>query len=148
MLIYDISQPVGEKRGAQISLVFDRLLPKGYDRESFAGRKAHPLDAERLADLARFVETGMQALKVPGVAIGIVENGKVVLARGFGTRALGHPEPVDADTMFMVASNTKAMTTLLLARLVAAGKVTWETPATALLPSFRLGDAETTGRCW
>ena len=44
----------------------------------------------------------------------------------------------------MIASNTKALTTLLLAKLVAEGKLTWDTPVTTLLPTFRLGDAETT----
>ena len=144
VLIYDVGQSVGEKRAAQIGLVFDRLFPKGYERETFAGKTAHPLTAERLAELRRFVETGRAALKVPGVAVGIVQGGKVVFAEGFGVRELGDPKPVDADTLFMVASNTKAMTTLLLAKLVEQGKMTWDTPVTSLMPSFKLGDADTT----
>jgi CubicO group peptidase (beta-lactamase class C family) len=44
----------------------------------------------------------------------------------------------------MVASNTKALTTLLLAKLVDQGRLTWETPVTSVLPAFKLGDAETT----
>ena len=59
-------------------------------------------------------------------------------------RDLGKPETVDADTLFMIASNTKAMTTLLLAGLVDEGKLGWDTPVTSLLPSFKLGDADTT----
>ncbi|HEV8239614.1 MAG TPA: serine hydrolase domain-containing protein [Thermoanaerobaculia bacterium] len=144
VLIYDVSQPVGEKRAAQIGLVFDHLFPRGYERETFAGKTAHPLTPERLAELRRFVETGRQALKVPGVAIGIVQGGKVVFAEGFGVRELGDPKPVDADTLFIVASNTKAMTTLLLAKLVEQGKLSWDTPVTSLFPSFKLGDADTT----
>ncbi|HXT22664.1 MAG TPA: serine hydrolase domain-containing protein [Thermoanaerobaculia bacterium] len=142
--IYDVSQQVGEKRAAQVVLIFDRLFPKGYERESFAGKPAHKLDEARLAELSRFVESGRQALRVPGVALGIVEDGKVVLAKGFGTRELGGNQPVDADTLFLVASNTKALTTLLLAKLVDEGKLTWETPVTTLLPSFKLGNADTT----
>ena len=142
--IYDMSQPVAEKRGGQVALVFDRLLPKGYERESFAGTQAHPLDEERLAELARFVADGLETLGVPGAALGIVENGEVVLVRGFGVRDLQEKRPVEADTLFMVASNTKALTTLLLARLVDRGAMRWETPVTTLLPSFRLGDPETT----
>lgn len=144
VVLYDVSQPVGEKRGAQVTTVLGRLLPKGHERESFAGRRAHPLDAARLAELVRFVETGREKLKVPGVALGIVQGGKTVFAGGFGVRELGRPEAVDADTLFMVASNTKALTTLLLAKLVEQGKLSWQMPATAALPSFRLGDAETT----
>jgi CubicO group peptidase (beta-lactamase class C family) len=142
--IVDMSDAVAEKRLAQVSLVFGRLLPKGYVRESFAGKKASPLNEERLAELSRFVEAGMRELKIPGVAVGIVQDGKVVFAGGYGVKSLGKPEAVDGDTDFMIASNTKALTTLLLARLVAEGKLAWDTPVTSVLPSFKLGDAETT----
>ena len=142
--LIDVSDPVAEKRGAQLSLIFGRLLPKGYARESFAGKKANTLDEKRLAELSRFVEAGMKELKVPGVAVGIVQGGKVVFADGYGVKDLGKPPKVDADSDFMIASNTKALTTLLLARLVAEKKLTWDTPVTSVLPSFKLGDAETT----
>ena len=141
--LIDVSDPVAEKRGAQLALVFGRLLPKGYARESFAGRKANALDPARLAELSRFVETGMKQLKVPGVAVGIVQGGKVVFADGYGVKDV-QAAKVDGDSDFMIASNTKALTTLLLARLVAEGKLTWDTPVTSVLPSFKLGDAETT----
>ena len=144
--IVDMAQDVGEKRGAQIGLIFDRLLPKGYARETFTGRTAHPLDQARIARLLAFVESGRKATGVPGVGVGLIQNGKVVFAGGSGLRELGGTTPVDADTLFMIASNTKALTTLLLARLVDQGKLTWDTPATRLLPSFRLGDADTTSR--
>ena len=146
VVIYDMLDPVAEKRGAQVSLLFDRLLPKGYARETFVGRKAHQLDAARIAELGRFIEDGRKTLGVPGVALGIVQDGRVVFAGGFGTRELGDAKPVDGDTLFMIASNTKALTTLLLAKEVAAGKLTWDTPVTSLLPTFKLGDADTTRR--
>jgi CubicO group peptidase (beta-lactamase class C family) len=142
--IYDMANAVGEKRGAQVALVFDRLLPKGYSRESFAGKTANKLDAARLEQLEQFVENARKELDVPGVAIGIVQDGKVVFADGFGVRALGKPDKVDGDTLFMIASNTKAMTTLMLAKLVAEGKFGWDTPVTRILPEFKLGDADTT----
>jgi CubicO group peptidase (beta-lactamase class C family) len=142
--IFDASDAVAEKRGAQVALVFGRLLPKGYVRESFAGKKANTLNEARLAELSRFVEAGMRELKIPGVAVGIVQNGKVIFADGFGVKDLGTPAKVDGDTNFMIASNTKALTTLLLAKLVAEGKLTWDTPVTSVLPTFKLGDAETT----
>ena len=63
---------------------------------------------------------------------------------GFGVREQGQPTPIDADTLFMVASNTKSMTTLLLATLVDEGKLTWDTPVIDVMPDFRLGDPETT----
>jgi CubicO group peptidase (beta-lactamase class C family) len=142
--IYDMGQAVGEKRLAQVVLIYGELLPKGYTRESFAGRKAHRLDQARIAELGKFVEQSMRSTKVPGVAVGLLQDGKVVFAGGFGTRELGGSAKVDAGTLFMVASNTKAMTTLMLAKLVEEGKLTWETPVTTVLASFRLGSAETT----
>lgn len=142
--ILDMAHAVGEKREAQVELVYQRLWPKGYTPESFAGKTAHTLDAARLRELTRFIDDARRAFDVPGVAIGIVQGGKVVFAGGFGVRELGKPEPVDADTLFMIASNNKALTTLMLAKLVDAGKFTWETPVTAVWPTFKLGDAETT----
>ncbi len=144
--IYDMAQAVGEKRGAQVSLIFDKLLPKYYSRESFAGKKANPLDAARIAALSKFVAVGQKATGVPGVSVGIIQGGKVMFAGGFGLRELGGTAKVDADTLYMIASNTKGLTTLLLAKLVADGKLTWETPVTSLLPSFKLGDPDTTSR--
>ncbi|MCI4566663.1 serine hydrolase domain-containing protein [Lysobacter sp. CFH 32150] len=141
--IYDMANAVSDKRDAQIELI-GRLLPKGYSRETFAGKAAHKLDAARIDALKQFVEDARQQFDVPGVAIGLVQDGNVVLAEGFGVRELGKPDKVDANTLFMVASNTKALTTLMLAKLVEAGKFTWDTPATQVLPTFKLGDADTT----
>ncbi|MDA0707237.1 MAG: serine hydrolase [Proteobacteria bacterium] len=144
--IYDMSHAVGEKRGSQVELVFDRLLPKGYSRETFTGKKANRLDKARIAMLAKFVEDGQTATGVPGVSVGIIQDGKVVFAGGFGVRELGKPTKVDADTLYMIASNTKGLTTLLLAKLVDQGKLNWQTAATSLLPTFKVGDADTTSR--
>ena len=144
VVIEDVADAVAGKRGAQLSLIFSRLLPKGYSRESFAGKKANTLDQARIAELGRFVEQGQKVLGVPGVGLGMVQDGKVVFAGGFGVKELGGTEKPDGDTLFMIASNTKAMTTLLLAKLVDEHRITWDTPVTKLLPSFKLGDATTT----
>ncbi len=144
VVIEDVADAVAGKRGAQLSLIFSRLLPKGYSRESFAGKKANTLDQSRIAELGRFVEQGQKVLGVPGVGLGVVQDGKVIFAGGFGVKELGGTEKPDADTLFMIASNTKAMTTLLLAKLVDEHRITWNTPVTQLFPSFKLGDAATT----
>jgi CubicO group peptidase (beta-lactamase class C family) len=144
VVIDDMADAVGEKRGAQVALIFDRLLPRGYSRESFAGKKANTLDQARIAELAQFIKTGQEDLRVPGVAFGLVQDGKVIFAGGFGTKELGKSDKPDADTLFMVASNTKAMTTLLLAKLVDQHRLTWNTPVTSLLSSFLLGSPDTT----
>lgn len=148
VLVMDGSEPTVEKRGAPISLIIQSLRPKGYSRESFAGRKAQPLDAAHIAQLKSFVETSMQELSIPGVSIALVDGGKVVYEGGFGVRELGKPERVDQNTLFMAASNTKGITTLLLSELVDEKKLRWDEPVTEAYPSFKLGDADTTKKSW
>jgi hypothetical protein len=125
--IYDMEEAVGGKRGAQVSLVFSSLLPKGHARESFAGMTQNKLDADRVSELTGFIKKAMKETGVPGVGLGIIENDRVVFADGFGVKELGEKENVDANTLFIIASNTKALTTLLLAKLVDEEKITWET---------------------
>lgn len=144
VMILDGSEPTVEKRGAPINLIFESLRPKGYARESFAGRKANPLDAARIEHLKSFVQSGMQQLGVPGAAIALIDGGKVVYEGGLGVRELGKPEQVDANTLFMAASNTKGMTTLLLAILADEKKLAWDQPVVELYSGFRLGNPDTT----
>jgi CubicO group peptidase (beta-lactamase class C family) len=144
--ILDGTQPTFEKRAAPAGLVLQSLRPKGYQRESFAGRKAGALDSGRIAQLRQFVETSMQTLGIPGASIALIDGGKVVFEGGFGVRELGKPEPVDADTLFLAASNTKGMTTLLLALLADEKRLAWDQPVTELYPKFKLGDAKTTAQ--
>jgi CubicO group peptidase (beta-lactamase class C family) len=144
VVIRDMSHATADKRSGQVSVIYDRLFPKGKGRESFAGKTAHKLNAARLDALRDFVEKSRRELGIPGVAVGVVQDGKVILAEGFGVRELGKPDKVNADTVFLIASNTKALTTLMLARLVDQGRFGWNTPVTQLLPGFRLGDDITT----
>jgi CubicO group peptidase (beta-lactamase class C family) len=144
VVILEGTDPTVEKRSAPIGLVFESLRPKDYHRESFAGRTPHRLDEAHVAQLKAFVETSMQQLGIPGVSIALVDGGKVVYEGGFGVRELGKPERVDENTVFMAASNTKGMTTLLLAELVDDKKLRWDEPVVDVYPAFKLGDAQTT----
>jgi len=146
VLIIDSAEPTLEKRTAGLQLVADSLRPGGYVRETFAGKKAHPLDKERIAQLTGFVEAAMKDAGVPGAGLALIEGGKVVFEGGLGVRELGKKARVDKDTQFAVASNTKGMTTLLLARLVDQGKLAWDEPVTRAYPGFKLGDADTTSK--
>lgn len=144
VVLYDVAEATAEKRSAQLGLLLGKLLPKGFSRESFAGKKAHALDAAKVAELGRWVELAMDALRVPGVSIGLIQDGKIVFLGGFGEKQLGGKQKPDGDTLYMIASNTKALTTLMLAKLVDEKKLTWDAPVTSVLPQFKLGDAETT----
>ncbi|MBC8172134.1 MAG: beta-lactamase family protein, partial [Anaerolineae bacterium] len=96
-------------------------------------------DATLSADLEAYVTEALVDFNVPGAAVAIVQNGEVVYTNGFGMREL-EGEPVDADTLFMIGSQTKSMTTLVLASLVDDEVFAWDTPVIEVLPSFALAD--------
>ena len=91
-------------------------------------------------DIDRLVGRSMQAFDVPGVAVGVIKDGEVIHAAGYGVRELGRPEPVDSRTLFRVASTTKAMTTAALAILVDEGRLGWDDKVVDHLPAFRMHD--------
>ena len=146
VVLLDGTEPTFEKRLAPTRLILQSLRPQGYARESFAGRTAHPLDAARIETLKAFVRSAMDQLGVPGVGLAFIDRGKVVWEGGLGVRELGKPDPVDANTLFLAASNTKGMTTLLLARLVDRGVIRWDEPVVKAYPAFKLADPEVTRR--
>ena len=146
VLLADGREATGEKRLAAIGLVQQSLRPAGYKRESFAGLKAHPMDAGRIAALRSFVEQSMKELGVPGAAIAITDRSRTLYAGGIGVRAIDDHTPVDGDTTFAIASNTKGMGTLLLAKLIDEGKLKWDQPVTQVYAPFKLGSEQTTSK--
>ena len=86
------------------------------------------------------VARAMKAFQVPGMAVGIIKDGKLVYAKGYGVRELAKPAQVDADTLFQIGSNTKAFTTAALAILVDEGKIHWDDKVIDYLPQFRMQD--------
>ncbi|GFE85494.1 hypothetical protein GCM10011488_04480 [Steroidobacter agaridevorans] len=82
----------------------------------------------------------MARYRLPGMAMGVIVDGKVVHTRVAGELVAGSNRKIDNDSLFKIASNSKAMTTALLARLVEAGKLRWEDPVTRHLPGFKMSD--------
>src|SRR5262245_57961037 len=82
----------------------------------------------------------MKTFEVPGLALAIVKDDAVVVAKGYGVRKLGEPAAVDAKTLFGIASNTKAFTATALGLLVEAKKIEWDAPVIRYLPAFALWD--------
>jgi CubicO group peptidase (beta-lactamase class C family) len=101
---------------------------------------AQPAFADPPAGFDARVLAAMKSRDVPGMAIAIVEDGKVVLAKGYGVRRLGSAEPVDADTIFPTGSTGKAVTVAALAILVDEGKLRWDDKVIDRLPDFRMYD--------
>ena len=141
--LLDGTQAAFGRRGAQLGATLESLRLPDMAKESFAGRPIK-LDAERLAAFDAFVEEARVLAGVPGLAVAVVSRDRVLLAKGHGVRALGAKAAVTPSTRFMIGSTTKSLTTLLMAALVDRGALTWDTPLTAVLPDFALGDAATT----
>jgi CubicO group peptidase (beta-lactamase class C family) len=135
-----------ERRGAQLNVAVGSLDAAARAEENLAGRRAHPLDAARLEKLVAFAEAARKQTNVPGVALAVVQDGKIVLEKGLGVRERGTNEPVTPSTLFMIGSMTKPLTSLMMARLVDSKKFAWESPITKLMPTFALGDPEATAR--
>ncbi|MBL0163697.1 MAG: serine hydrolase [Xanthomonadales bacterium] len=104
----------------------------------FAGTSAIAAPSKQRLDQA-FDET-VQRYHLPGLAIGVIDNGEIVYTRTTGERAAGSGKKITQQTLFKIASNSKAMTASLLARLVDAGKLRWDDPVTQHLPQFRMFD--------
>ena len=92
------------------------------------------------SDLDAYAGRVLKEFEVPGMAIAVVKDGRVVVARGYGVRELGKSPPVDAGTLFGIASNTKAFTSALLAMLVDEGKIAWDDPVIKYLAGFQMHD--------
>jgi CubicO group peptidase (beta-lactamase class C family) len=144
VLLMQGSEATFEKRGGTLALALASLRPAGYTRESFAGRTPHPLDANRVEAVKQFLSASMQQLDVAGVSFALLDHGHLVYAGGLGVKELGKPDKVDANTLFRIASNTKGMSTLMLAKLVDEGRFSWNDKVTKVYPPFRLGSDATT----
>ncbi|MDC9520421.1 serine hydrolase [Pseudoalteromonas sp. Angola-31] len=95
-------------------------------------------------DLEEVINTSMARFDVPGMAVAVVQDDKVVFAKGFGISNLNTNAKVNKDTLFGIASNTKAFTSAALAKLVDEGKLSWDDRVIDHLPEFRLYDSYVT----
>ncbi len=92
------------------------------------------------SELEKYLEDARQSFDVPGLAIGIYHNGEIVFNKGFGLTNTDSKKPVDTETIFGIASCTKAFTTACLAILVDEGKLNWSDKVIDHLPNFQLHD--------
>ena len=99
-----------------------------------------PTFGQSADDIRATAEEALSAFNIPGLAVVAVKDGEVILAEGFGVRDVGNGEPVNADTLFGVASHTKAFTAAALATLVEQKKLRWDDKVIQYIPEFRLSD--------
>ena len=91
--------------------------------------------------LDKYIQQVISTFDVPGVSVSIVKDGKVLLAKGYGVKKTGGKDPVDGNTLFSIASNSKAFTTTALAMLVEEGKLKWDDRVIQYLPWFSMSDS-------
>lgn len=94
----------------------------------------------QLAGFDEYAEKARRDWEVPGMAIAIVKDDKVVFAKGYGVRKIGENTPVDEKTLFAIGSSSKAFTAAALAILVDEGKVKWDDRVSKYLPDFETYD--------
>jgi CubicO group peptidase (beta-lactamase class C family) len=94
-----------------------------------------------LRELPQIIADIMQRSQVPGMAVAVVIDGKTVLAQGYGTREAGKQAPVDAQTVFQIASISKSLSATVAAIEVSKGRAAWDDPVSRYLPDFKLSNA-------
>jgi CubicO group peptidase (beta-lactamase class C family) len=113
---------------------------EGVSAETSASATATPLSAAKTAELDAYIEKARRDWRVPGLAIAVVRDDKIVYIKGFGQRDIAKNLPVTADTLFVGASTTKAFTSAGVGILVDEGKLKWDEPVQAYLPNFDVAD--------
>lgn len=106
------------------------LVLLGFSIHSFAQISDQEVD--------NVVNRALTAFNVPGIAVAIVKDGKVILSKGYGIKSIQTNEKVDGNTLFGIASNSKAFTTAALAMLVDEGKLKWDDKVISYLPNFKM----------
>jgi CubicO group peptidase (beta-lactamase class C family) len=96
---------------------------------------AQPLTSKAIDELT---ERSMKAFDVPGIAVAVIKDGKVIHSKGYGVRSLNTMQKVDENTLFGIASNSKAFTAATLGILVDEGKIKWDDKVRDYIPEFKL----------
>jgi len=104
---------------------------------SFAVSNAQ-IEEKKLDEL---IQNSLKTFDVPGMSVGVVKDGKLIYAKGFGVRSLKNNQPMDDNTLVGIASNSKGFTCTALAILADEGKINWDDKVTKYIPEFQMADA-------
>ncbi|MDD0853637.1 serine hydrolase [Halobacteriovorax sp. GB3] len=130
------------KRGPQLFTVIDSWKPNSLPNDDYSNKKATMFDNKLEAQLDDFLTKTKNDLNIPGFAIGIIQDGKIVYKKGFGYTKVRDGSKVDSDTLFMIGSTTKSLSTLLMSKLITDGKMSWEDRVSLHLTDWRLKNKE------
>ena len=136
-MIQFITTAAGRSAAVIASVCLSLTLLPGPGRAQTAPPVTAPLD---VAAVDAVVARTLKGFDVPGIAVAVVKDGQVVMAKGYGVRSLATKAPMDANTLVGIASNTKAFTAAALGLLVDEGKLRWDDKVTDYIPEFRMYD--------
>lgn len=146
LLLVDAELTAVQQRTSQLQIVQSGFQIAAIQETDLSGEEAGAIDAELLADLESYIRDSLDAFEVPGAAVAIVREDEIVWTEGFGVRDVETGAQVGPETLMMIGSVTKTMTTMLMADLVARGAMDWSTPVDEILPEFQVSDPELTER--
>ena len=93
-----------------------------------------------IEELPAIVERALEATGVPGAAVAVVQGDELVYSGGFGVKEIGSDDPIDAETVFQIASLSKPIGATVIAAQMGDGEITWDTRVIDLMPDFALAD--------
>ena len=94
-----------------------------------------------LQKLDAYIEKASKDWGIPGMSVAIVKDGEIVFSKGYGVLEAGKPEKPDGNTLYAIASNSKAFTSAIIAMLVQEGKINWDDKVQKYLPYFEMYDS-------
>jgi CubicO group peptidase (beta-lactamase class C family) len=142
LLLFEGATDVVVKRSSQLGIIASGLKITALEETSLADATPKPFDDAAKGELEAFITGNMEPSKVPGAVVAVVQKGEVVFEGAFGVKELGKDDPMTVDTSMMIGSTGKSLTTMMMGTLVDDGKMTWDTPAQEILPSFAVKDPE------
>ena len=133
-----------QQRQSQLAIIDTGFTINALEQDDLVGVEPLRLTDDLLAEFEAYIVDAMERFNIPGAAVAVVQEDEIVYANGFGVRELGKDDSVTPETLMMIGSITKSMTTMLMATLVDDGLMDWDTPVVEVMPTFALADPELT----
>lgn len=143
VLIFNADLTAAQQRQAQVTVIDSGFEISAIEQTDLSTVEPLELTDELIAEFEAYIESALETYDTPGASVAIVRDGEVIYANGFGIRN-PQGDPVTPETLMLIGSTTKTMTTLLMAQLVDEGVMEWDTPVVEVLPTFEVADPDVT----
>jgi CubicO group peptidase (beta-lactamase class C family) len=142
LLLFEGDTSVVARRGSQLNIIASGFKITALEETNLAAATPKSFDETVRGELETFITENLAKAGIPGAVVAVVQNGEVVYEGAFGVKEKGKEDPLTVDTSMMIGSTGKSLTTMMMGVLVDEGKMTWDTPARQILPSFAVKDPE------